>query len=123
MPAGVADIIQVVVLAAGAHAFLRSGRARVIACLEAQEHVLELVHAGIREQQGGVVGGNQGPAAHHAVAPRRKKVEKTLSDFVTGHWKSLLEWTNYDCSGSGRLPETEGRSRGESGEKTFAAVL
>ena len=37
MAAGVADVLQVVVLAARAHAFLRTGGARVIALLQAQE--------------------------------------------------------------------------------------
>ena len=43
--ARVADVFQIVVLAAGAHALLRGGGARVIALLQAQENVLELVHA------------------------------------------------------------------------------
>ena len=45
MARGVADIVEVVVLAAGAHAFLRGGGARVGALLEAGEDVLELHHA------------------------------------------------------------------------------
>ena len=45
MAAGVADVFEIVVLAARAHAFLRGGGARVVALLHAQEDVLELVHA------------------------------------------------------------------------------
>ena len=85
MAAGVADVFQVVVLAAGAHAFLRGGGARVVALFEAQEDVLELVHAGVGEQQRGVVRGDQRGTAHHAVAARGEEVEKALSDFVTCH--------------------------------------
>ena len=48
---GVADIVEVVVLAAGAHAFLRGRRLRVGALLEAGEDVLELHHPGIGEHQ------------------------------------------------------------------------
>src|ERR1039458_46015 len=38
---GEADVLQVVVLAAGAHAFLRRGGPRVVALLDAEEDVLE----------------------------------------------------------------------------------
>ena len=50
-----ADVVEVVVLAADAHALLRGGRARVGALLAAEEHVLELVHAGVREEQRRIV--------------------------------------------------------------------
>ena len=53
---GEADVLQVVVLAAGAHALLRRGGALVVALLDAEEDVLELVHAGVGEQQRGIVG-------------------------------------------------------------------
>ena len=52
---GEAHVLKVVVLAAGAHALLRRGRAVVVALLDAEEDVLELVHAGVGEQQRGVV--------------------------------------------------------------------
>ena len=52
---GVADILEIVVLAAGAHAFLRRGGAAVGPLLHAGEDVLELHHAGIGEQQRRVV--------------------------------------------------------------------
>ena len=42
MAAGVADIFEIVVLAAGAHALLGAGGAGVVALLEAEEDVLEL---------------------------------------------------------------------------------
>ncbi len=48
---GVADIVEIVVLAAGAHAFLRRGRAQGFRLLGAGEHVLERHHAGIGEHQ------------------------------------------------------------------------
>ena len=85
MAAGVADVLEVVVLAAGADAFLRAGGARVVALFQAQEDVLELVHARVGEQQRGVVGGHERRAADDAVASFGKKVEKALSDFVTCH--------------------------------------
>ena len=55
MARGVADIVEVVMLAAGAHAFLRGHRALIGALLEAGEDILELHHAGIGEHQGRVV--------------------------------------------------------------------
>ena len=55
VPGGVADIVEIVVLAAGADAFLRGGGALVGPLLDAGEHVLELHHAGVGEHQGRVV--------------------------------------------------------------------
>jgi hypothetical protein len=55
VPRRVADIVEVIVLAAGAHAFLRGRSPRRIARFKAGEHVLELHHAGIGEHQRGVV--------------------------------------------------------------------
>ena len=52
---GVADVLEVVVLAARAHAALAARGALVAALVLAEEHVLELDHAGIREQQRRVV--------------------------------------------------------------------
>ena len=46
---GEADIFQVVVLAACAHAFLAACRPRVIAPFKAEEHILKLVHSRVGE--------------------------------------------------------------------------
>ena len=61
MPGGVAHLLEVVVLAAGAHALLRRGRAplAVRRLLHAEEHLLELHHARVDEQQRGIVGGHE----------------------------------------------------------------
>jgi len=56
---GVADVFQIVVLAARPHAFLRGGGAAVGALVKTEENVLELVHPGVREQNGRIVGGDQ----------------------------------------------------------------
>ncbi len=50
MAFGEADIFQVVVLAAGADAFLRGGGAVVVAFFQAEKNVLELVHPGVGEK-------------------------------------------------------------------------
>jgi hypothetical protein len=52
---GVADIIQIVVLAASANTFLSGGGAGVGAFFNAGENVFELDHAGVGEHQRGVV--------------------------------------------------------------------
>ncbi len=65
---GVADVVEVVVLAAGAHAFLRGDGARVGSLLEAGEDVLELHHPGIGEHQGRVVARHERRGRHDLVA-------------------------------------------------------
>ncbi len=60
MPRGVADIVEIVVLAAGAHAFLRGDGAPIGTLLDPGKDVLELHHAGIGEHQGRVVARHQG---------------------------------------------------------------
>ena len=79
---GVADIVEVVVLAAGAHAFLRGGGAHIGALFQPGEDVLELHHAGIGEHQGGVVARHQRRGRHDVVTVRREIVEEGRSDFV-----------------------------------------
>ena len=55
MPRGLADLVEIVVLAAGADAFLRRNGALIVALLVAEEDVLELVHPGVGEQQRRVI--------------------------------------------------------------------
>ena len=56
---GIADVVQIIMFATGAHAFLRSGRTFVIACFNSGEQVLKLDHARVGEHQSGVVPRNQ----------------------------------------------------------------
>ena len=76
--------LEVVVLAAHPHALLRVGRAHVAATLGAQQQGLELVHAGVREQQGGVVLRDQRGTRHDLVAALGEEVQEGLADLVTG---------------------------------------
>ncbi len=86
MPGGVADIVEIVVLAAGAHDFLRRGGALVVALLDAGEQVLELDHAGIGEQQRRVVMRHQRRGGDDLVVVLLEVVEKRLTDLVgAGH--------------------------------------
>jgi hypothetical protein len=87
----VADIVEVVVLAAGAHAFLRRGGAHERQLLDAGEHVLELHHAGIGEHQGRVVARHQRRGRHHLVPVLREVAQEGRPDIVdAAHAKPLL---------------------------------
>jgi hypothetical protein len=95
---GVADVFQVVVLAAGAHAFLRGGGAVVAALVEAEKDILELVHPGVGEQQRGVVVRHQRAGGHDLVAFRGEEVEELLADFGAFHggarpWTQRCDFT------------------------------
>ena len=81
---GEADVLQIVVLAAGAHAFLRGGGARVVALLDAEEDVLELVHAGVGEQQRGIVGRHQRRGVHDLVSVLLEIAQEHGTNFGTG---------------------------------------
>jgi len=78
MPRGVADVLQIVVLAARPHATLCGSRPPVGPLLLAQEHVLELDHAGIGEQQGGIVRGHERTGRHHFMPLGPKKYSRKL---------------------------------------------
>ena len=90
VPGGVADIVEVVVLAAGAHAFLRGHRPVVGPLLDAGEHVLELHHAGIGEQQGRVVVRHQRRGGHDLVAVPAEILEEGRADLVGGRHVSTI---------------------------------
>ena len=84
MPRGVTDLIQIVVLATGAHAALARHRPRVAAFVAAQKHILELHHARVGEQQGRIVARHQRAGGHDLVSLRLEKLEEVLADVVTG---------------------------------------
>ena len=82
MPRGIADIVEIVVLAPGADAFLRRGGAHIGALFQAGEDVLELHHAGIGEHQGRVVARHERRRGHDLVPLAGKIGEEVRSDFV-----------------------------------------
>ena len=94
---GIADIVEVVVLAAGAHAFLRRGRAGVGALLLAGEDVLELHHAGIGEEQGGIVARHKRRRRDDGVVARVKEIEEGRADIVQAFHGSLVAFTAKPC--------------------------
>ncbi len=79
---GVAHVVEIVVLAAGAHAFLRGDRAHVGPLLDAGEDVLELHHAGIGEHQRRVVARHERRRRHHRVPVLGEIVEEGRPDLV-----------------------------------------
>ena len=90
-----ANIIEVVVLAAGADAFLGVGGAGVgrgddagpagdVGFALVEENGDELVHAGIGEQEAGRVG-HERRGRHDSVLLLREEIEKRLADLGGGH--------------------------------------
>ena len=73
---GVAHVFEVVVLAAGAHAFLRRRCARITTRIEAEEHVLELVHPRVGKQQRGVLMRHQRTGSDNLVAFGGEKLKE-----------------------------------------------
>ena len=79
---GAAHVVEVVVLAAHAQAFLGGGGAHVVAFFLPAENFLELHHARVGEQQGRVVAGNQRRGGDFGVAVFLEVVQKAASDFI-----------------------------------------
>ena len=85
-----AHLVEIVVLAGDAHALLNGYRALIVAFFLLQENVLELVHARIGEQQGGVVPRYQAAGRHNGVAFGLKEFKEALADFSGIHAGSIL---------------------------------
>src|SRR5437868_7594558 len=80
---GEPDVLQIVVLAARAHAFLRGRRPRVIALFQPEKHVLELVHPRIREEKSGIVRWNERRRMDLFMTMLDKIVQKLASNLET----------------------------------------
>ena len=78
----VADIVEIIVLAARAHAFLCRGRAGVIARFHPGKAILELHHAGICEHQRRVIARHQRRAFHPPMAVAGEILKESRSDIV-----------------------------------------
>ena len=91
----VADVVKVVVLAAGADALLRGRRAGIGALVEPEEDVLELVHAGVREEKRRVVPRDNGARMYDRVTFAGVEVQKgpsNVSDFHNLRLRCDLEF-------------------------------
>src|SRR5439155_13485639 len=85
MPRRLADFVEVVVLAARAQTFLRRAGAYVVAFLDTEKDVLELVHAGVGEQKRRIIRGQKGARAHAGMAVPLEVLEEFLANFVASH--------------------------------------
>ena len=98
MTGGVADVFQIVVLAAGPHAALGGGRARVGPSVAAGEHIFELHHAGVSEQQGVIVERDQRAAGHDFMAVVVEVIQKKLAKFgAADHGRASGRWGMTVC--------------------------
>ena len=77
-----ADVIEIVVLAADAHALLRRSRPRVGPLFLPEEHVLELVHPGVGEQQRRIVVRHERRARDDGMAVFSEVLEKSRANLA-----------------------------------------
>lgn len=83
---GITDIVEIVMLAAGAHAFLRRCRRGIGTAFKTGEDVFELHHAGIGEHQCRIVARHQRAGGHYLVSVLLEVVEKGRPNFIhTAH--------------------------------------
>ena len=87
VPSGVADVLQVVVLAAGAQRLLRRCGTRVWALLAPSEHVLELHHAAVDEQQRRIVGRHEGSTPGQSCVPWTRSTSETCRGCLRFSWR------------------------------------
>src|SRR5690606_32584010 len=85
VPRRVADVLQVVVLATGAHTLLAACRAGVGPLFQPQETVLELVHAGIGKQQRRIVIRHQRTGGYSGMALFFKEAKESFTDLSAFH--------------------------------------
>src|SRR6185437_5516267 len=86
----VADPVEIIVLAAGADAFLRGSRARGLALFLPREDVLELHHAGIGEQQRRIVARDQRRGGHDLVAAFAEELQECGADIFEAVHETVL---------------------------------
>ena len=79
-----AHVIEIVVLASHAHTFLRVDGAGIGFLVGADEHVLELHHARVGEQQGRVPAWDEGHGRDGGVSVLDEEVYEILADLVAG---------------------------------------
>ena len=82
MTRGVADIVEVVVLAAGADAFLRRRGPDIGTLLDAGEDILELHHAGVGEHERRIVARHERARRNDRVSGLAEELEEVRSNVV-----------------------------------------
>ena len=92
VPSGIADIVEIIMLAARAHAFLARRGSLVRPRLEAGEDILEWHHPRIDEHQRRIIMRHQRRGRHTGMAAGFEIVEETAADVVCrGHRLRLGE--------------------------------
>ncbi len=82
----IADIVQVIMLTARAHTFLRRSRTHIITFLLSGEQVLELHHARVHKHQSRIIARHQRRAGHHLVISFFTEIQKCVTNVVyAGH--------------------------------------
>jgi hypothetical protein len=82
---GITDVLQIVVFAAGTHAFLRRGRTGIGTLVEAEEHILELIHARVGEQQRRIFVRHQRTGRYDGMSLGCEIIKEFLADFTAFH--------------------------------------
>ncbi len=108
MPGGMADVLEVVVLAACTHALLRGGSALIGPLLQSGEDVLELDHAGIGEQQCRIVARDERARRDDLVPVAREILEERGADVVGGLHGQILALSSRHTRGNAGLSPTAG---------------
>ncbi len=104
VPGRVTDVFKVVVLAAGAHAPLAGSGPDVVAPIFAEEHVLELDHSGIGEQQRRIVSRDERARRHDRMATLEEKLQECAAD---GRRTQVLRFAQGYESASKSAPRAE----------------
>src|SRR5690606_1719811 len=108
MPGCVADVLEIVVLAARTDTALRARGTRVAALLFAEKYVFELHHAGVREQQRRVVGGHERARRHDLVAAFLEELQEERTKLgarkALGHTQEWLAVRGLAVSQSASAP-------------------
>jgi hypothetical protein len=86
----VADIVEVIVLAAGANAFLRRGGGRIRTAFKPGEDVLEWHHPGIDEHQSRIVVRDERRRRHRLMPFGREEIEEGAANVVGGRHRPDL---------------------------------
>ena len=81
----IADVLEIVMLSAGAQTTLHVRGADVASLIDAKKDILELHHAAVGEQQRRIVGGDERCRRHDRVSIRREILEKGAADVGCFH--------------------------------------
>ena len=87
---GVADVLQIVVLAAGAHAALATDGATIVQAFAPGERVFELHHASVGEEQRGIVARHQRTRRHDAVATAGEEIQVGGAKVASQHRRARV---------------------------------